>query len=124
MNLVITGASGFIGSRLIERLGPSHELKLLTRRRPKDAVRSGTHWIVWEPGASGDWEKYIEGTDGIINLAGEPIANKRWSAAQKDRIRSSRVGYDPRAGKSDCRSEAQTKVLNQRFSGGLLRPAG
>ena len=37
MNLVITGASGFIGSELVERLGPTHDLKLLTRQRPKKA---------------------------------------------------------------------------------------
>jgi len=91
MNLLITGASGFIGSRLVERLSPSHELKLLTRRRERKPGSSRTQWIVWEPGVSGDWEKYIEEADGIINLAGEPIANKRWSSAQKDKIRTSRV---------------------------------
>src|SRR4029450_7157339 len=91
MNLVITGASGFIGSELVERLGPSHDLKLLTRRSPKKAGLLRTQWIVWEPGAPGEWERCIEGADGIINLAGEPIANKRWSKEQKDRIRFSRV---------------------------------
>ena len=32
MNLVITGASGFVGSELVERLGSAHDLKLLTRQ--------------------------------------------------------------------------------------------
>ena len=91
MNLVITGASGFIGSHLVERLGPSHDLKLLTRQRAKKSGFPRAQWILWEPGASGEWERCVEATDGIINLAGEPIANKRWSPEQKDRIRFSRV---------------------------------
>src|SRR4030095_2122257 len=91
MNLVITGASGFIGSQLVERLAASHDLKLLTRRRPNKVGLARTQWIVWEPGAPGEWERCIEGAHGIINLGGEPIANKRWSKEQKDSIRFSRV---------------------------------
>src|SRR5262249_56820681 len=91
MNLVITEASGFIGSQLVERLAASHDLKLLTRQRPNKVGLARMQWIVWEPGGSGEWEKSIEGADGIINLAGEPIANKRWSTEQKERIRFSRV---------------------------------
>src|SRR4030095_10416989 len=91
MNLVITGASGFIGSQLVERLAASHDLKLLARRRPNKVGLAIRRWIVWEPGAPGEWERCIEGADGIVNLAGEPIANKRWSKEQKDRIRFSRA---------------------------------
>ena len=120
MNLVITGASGFIGSELVERLGSTHDLKLLTRQRPKKAVFSRTQWIVWEPGAPGEWERCVEGADGIINLAGEPIANKRWSSEQKDRIRFSRVNTHARAGPGDRQSEGQTQVSHQRFRSGLL----
>jgi uncharacterized protein (TIGR01777 family) len=92
MNLVVTGASGFIGSYLVERLrGQFHSLKLLTRKRPAEQIVSGGQWIVWQPGTPGEWESYVDGADGIINLAGEPIAGKRWSPAQKEIIRSSRV---------------------------------
>ena len=91
MKLVITGASGFIGSRLVERLSASHELKLLTRRLRRERGSSQTQWVVWEPGTRGDWESCIEDADGIVNLAGEPIAGKRWSSAQKEKIRASRV---------------------------------
>ena len=48
-------------------------------------------WFAWQPGVGGEWEKAIDGADGIINLAGEPIAAKRWSVAQKAKLRSSRI---------------------------------
>ena len=58
MNLVITGASGFIGSMLVERLGPSHDLELLSRDgRPKKQAAPEHKWLVWEPGAPGEWEE-------------------------------------------------------------------
>ena len=51
-----------------------------------------TIWFIpWQPGVGGEWEKAIDGADGIINLAGEPIAAKRWSVAQKAKLRSSRI---------------------------------
>ena len=73
MNLVMTGASGFIGSRLVERLGPSHDLKLLTRRRPKKAGLSRSAMDCLGAGHPGEWESCVEGADGIINLAGSPL---------------------------------------------------
>jgi uncharacterized protein len=124
MNLVITGASGFIGSRLIERLGPLHDLKLLTRRRPKKAGLPRTQWVVWEPGASGEWERCIEGADGIINLAGEPIANKRWSKEQKDRIRFSRVNTTRALVSAIARAKGKPKFLISGSAVGYYGPRG
>jgi uncharacterized protein (TIGR01777 family) len=90
MNLVISGASGFIGSYLVQHLrGRSHSLKLLTRKRPEHGFPDG--WVLWQPGTSGEWQRFLDGADGVINLAGEPIAERRWSEAQKEKIRSSRI---------------------------------
>ena len=92
MKLVITGATGFIGSLLTDRLWDQmHSLVLLSRKPPAEVNVTKKDWLAWEPGIGGAWEKTIDGADGIINLAGEPIAAKRWSETQKEKLRSSRI---------------------------------
>lgn len=92
MRIVITGASGFIGGILADRLwSRRHHLVLLSRNPPQVSNLTQQEWIAWSLGAPGDWELAIDGADGIINLAGEPIAAKRWSDSQKEKIRFSRI---------------------------------
>jgi uncharacterized protein (TIGR01777 family) len=92
MKLVIAGATGFIGSALCSRLlQQGHHLTLLTRRVPPNASTPAKTWCHWMPGTSGDWESSLNGADGVINLAGEPIAAKRWTDNRKNKIRSSRI---------------------------------
>jgi uncharacterized protein (TIGR01777 family) len=92
MKLVIAGASGFIGSALCSRLlDKGHVLTLLTRVTPRDASTATKRWLQWTPGTPGDWEAGVDGADGVINLAGEPIAAKRWTGRQKQNILTSRI---------------------------------
>jgi uncharacterized protein (TIGR01777 family) len=92
MKIALTGASGFIGAILADRLWTRrHHLVLLSRNPPPVSNLTQQEWIAWSPGAPGDWEEAIDGVDGIINLAGEPIAAKRWSDSQKEKIRFSRI---------------------------------
>jgi uncharacterized protein (TIGR01777 family) len=95
MKLVVAGGTGFIGARLCNQLDrQGHSLTILTRSvSAADSPNNTT--ILWQPGSPGTWdrnlEEAIDGADGVINLAGEPIAGKRWIAAQKRRLRSSRI---------------------------------
>ncbi|QYJ80056.1 TIGR01777 family oxidoreductase [Shewanella acanthi] len=87
MKILITGASGFIGSRLVEALNENHELTLLTRQPGKTRQQLGGqhHYL-----ASLDGLEDLNDIDAVINLAGEPIVAKRWSEQQKQRICESR----------------------------------
>jgi uncharacterized protein len=92
MKLIITGATGFIGSILTDRLwNQFHSLVLLSRTPPSEVGVTKKEWFAWSPPSGGEWESAVDGADGIVNLAGEPIAAKRWSKEQKEKLRSSRV---------------------------------
>ena len=88
MDIAVTGASGLIGTKLVARLkGDGHRVVPMVRTPP----RPGTDAIVWDPAAGTIDADSLEGFDAVIHLAGEGIANKRWTAEQKRRILNSRV---------------------------------
>jgi hypothetical protein len=92
MKVAITGATGFVGSRLVERLqSQGHQPLILTRNRAT-ALRAypSLEIVSYTPTESGDWQKAIAGCDAVVNLAGEPIAESRWTSEQKQEILNSR----------------------------------
>ncbi len=89
MNIAITGATGFVGSRLVSRLSEQgHSLTLLSRR-PDRAKQQFPQAKVIDYGGD-TWQSALNGCDAVVNLAGEPIAEKRWSPDQKQQILESR----------------------------------
>jgi uncharacterized protein len=92
MNVVIAGGTGFLGRPLTESLiRDGHDVIILTRGAT--AAGAGARALTWDPnGDSGPWGAAIDGADAVINLAGESIAGKRWTAVHKQRIRDSRIG--------------------------------
>ena len=87
MNVVVSGASGLVGSALqpvLRRAG--HNVFRLVRGRPVQASDE----IGWDPGEGTIDRERLEACDAIINLAGETIG-RRWSAARRERILRSRV---------------------------------
>lgn len=87
MNVLITGGTGLIGKALIKALRQNHaNITVLTRNCTKAAKTLGTDINVIDELKLST----IENIDTVINLAGEPIANKRWSTAQKKQICQSR----------------------------------
>ncbi|MGR5177907.1 TIGR01777 family oxidoreductase [Vibrio parahaemolyticus] len=90
MNLLVTGGTGFIGRELLKHL-TTHSVTLLTRN--EQAAKQTLHYT--DVGNityihSLDSFSDLNGFDAVINLAGEPIADKRWTKAQKKRICDSR----------------------------------
>ena len=92
MKVAITGATGFVGSRLVEELqARGHQALILTRNR--DAALKAfpkVEAVAYTPTESGSWQEEIAGCDGVVHLAGEPIAESRWTPKQKQEILTSR----------------------------------
>ncbi|MDJ0692203.1 MAG: TIGR01777 family oxidoreductase [Xenococcaceae cyanobacterium MO_188.B32] len=96
MKVAITGATGLIGSRLVEKLNAEgHQILVLTRNPDKakkvfpNSVFPQVEIVQYNPKESGDWQTVISGCDAVINLAGAPIA-ERWNPQYKQEILSSR----------------------------------
>lgn len=85
MNLLITGGTGFVGSALCSRLlEEQHKIVVLSRNPEK--IKAPIKAVANLDQLSND-----DIFDVVINLAGEPIANKRWNDQQKKRIFGSRI---------------------------------
>jgi hypothetical protein len=83
VRLTVSGATGLIGSKLVGALrGRGDEVTILSRDPAKGEV--------WDPAVGAAPADALAGRDGVIHLAGEPVA-QRWTEASKERIRSSRV---------------------------------
>jgi uncharacterized protein (TIGR01777 family) len=86
MKVLVTGASGMLGSALVPALAANgDEVILLTRRTPR-----GPGERQWHPNGEAD-PKLFEGADAVVHLAGEGIASGRWTARRKTAILDSRV---------------------------------
>lgn len=102
MRIVVTGATGFIGTRLVAALRAQGDTVVVLSR---DAARART--ALGEPVAGempgglitvsadlqspGAWTASLADTDAVVHLAGEPITARRWDARQKQLLRDSRV---------------------------------
>ncbi|MBD2521068.1 TIGR01777 family oxidoreductase [Nostoc sp. FACHB-133] len=97
MKVAITGATGFVGSLLVQRLhGKGHKIVVLTRNTafaqkvfPSEAFPN-VEIVAYTPNTSGSWQSVIASCDGVVNLAGEPIGEGRWTPERKQEILNSR----------------------------------
>src|SRR2546423_766749 len=96
MKIVVTGATGFLGRPLCaELVGQGHAVTALSR----DAVRARSvlpptvECLTWdqEAGRDGPWELAVAASDVVIHLAGQSVAEEKWTPQIKAALRSSRV---------------------------------
>lgn len=91
MRIAITGATGLIGTRVAAVLTARGDSVIAFSRDPRRARELlGTEAAAWDPLSGPAPAEALSEADGVINLAGEPVA-QRWDAEIKERLRSSRV---------------------------------
>jgi hypothetical protein len=87
MKILIGGSHGLVGTALIKSLETEgHEILRLVRHAPTSKTE-----VEWSPDRYSIALARIEGFDAVVNLAGESIAEGRWTEDKKRRIRESRV---------------------------------
>lgn len=89
MRVVIAGGTGFLGRALGASLRTDgHQVTVLSRRARGGALET----VAWTPdGSAGPWAAALESADAVVNLAGEGIADARWTAARKQALVDSRL---------------------------------
>jgi uncharacterized protein (TIGR01777 family) len=94
MKVMIAGATGFIGKQLIKKLNEKgHQIVVLTRNSDSARFHLPVHCEIktWNPEQDSLAPEALKGVDAVINLAGEGIADGRWTASRKGKIMQSRV---------------------------------
>ena len=96
MKVAITGATGFVGSRLVEKLNAAGDQIIVLTRNSSKARRvfpasnfPNVEAVEYNAQSAGSWQESLSGCDGVVNLAGEPIS-ERWSPEHKKAILESR----------------------------------
>jgi len=97
MKVVVTGGTGFIGMKLVEKLHRLGDRITVLARDPQKARRQfpsiyfpNVDIVGYTPLLAGDWTKEISGADAVINLAGTPIFGEAWVDKRKKEILQSR----------------------------------
>ena len=124
MRVIVTGGTGFIGSKLCESLvAKGHEVVLLTRDASgsRDHIHPKVRVVSWAEGAV--WDSWVDGAGGIVNLAGESIA-QRWTAAAKERIATSRIEAAARLCAAIEKAAVKPSVLVNASAIGIYGPRG
>lgn len=125
MRVVITGGTGFVGRRVVEHLvAKGHEPVVFTRdaSRSRDLIHPKAEVVSWAEGAP-LWETRLREAQGVVNLAGEAIA-QRWTRKAKERILSSRLRAVERLYGALGESELKPSVLVNASAVGYYGPRG
>jgi|TARA_B100002003_G_C14131523_1_gene544203 hypothetical protein len=94
MKILITGATGFVGEKLVMALvGKNHKVSVLTRDPESTQKRLPIVYNIprWEPELYTPSSQEFSNVDAVIHLAGSNIASGRWTTARKQFIHESRV---------------------------------
>jgi uncharacterized protein (TIGR01777 family) len=95
MRVFLTGGTGLIGRRLVQRLLERGDQPVILSRRADQARLDprfkGAEIVQGDPMVPGGWNAAVEGCDAVVNLVGHNIFAERWSEEVRRKIRDSRV---------------------------------
>ena len=101
MRLLLLGCTGLVGRELVPALlSAGHQLTLVSRRSRSGVVWTRDlmlDWVQQDPSTASSWtvggalQQALAAAEGVINLAGEPIAEQRWTATHVQLLNASRV---------------------------------
>ncbi len=103
MRLLLIGCTGLVGRGLIPVLqAAGHQLTLVSRRASPAGfsaeLAKSLEWVQADPGVASSWapatplHDVLAASDGVVNLAGEPIAEQRWTPQHRETLEASRLG--------------------------------
>ena len=108
MRILISGASGFIGWALADKLTSSGHRVIRLTRRP---VARGQDAVHWDPVSGRLDPADLEGVEAVVHLAGEGIGDHRWTEGHKARVLDSRVRGTNLLAETIAGLEAPPKVM-------------
>jgi uncharacterized protein (TIGR01777 family) len=126
MRVTVTGATGLIGSRLVERLRERGDAVTVLSRDPakaRETLGAGVEAVAWDPSAGPAPAAALAGADAVVHLAGEPVA-QRWSAKAKERIRASREAGTRNLVAGIAAAEPRPRALVSSSAVGYYGPRG
>ena len=93
MRVIIAGGSGLIGRALTHHLSAQDYAVVVLSRRPHHVkgLPDSADVASWDGSSGEGLVDLVEGAHAVVNLAGESIAGRRWTPAQKRRLRDSRI---------------------------------
>ncbi len=125
--VIITGGTGLIGRRLTETLlADGADVVVLTRSvaRVRELFGGRASAGLWDGRTERDWGQLVDGADAVVNLAGEGLAEGRWTPEKKRRILSSRVDAGAAVVAAVARARKKPRVLVQASAVGWYGPRG
>jgi uncharacterized protein (TIGR01777 family) len=94
-HIVITGATGVIGTELVAALEQRGEVVVVLARSPESAKRKAPgadRYVLWDSDmAEGEWTGLVSGAKAVIHLAGKPLLETRWTEEHKQECYDSRI---------------------------------
>lgn len=126
MKVIVSGGSGLIGRVLVADLAADgHQATVLSRNPERlGDLPAGVSAAAWDASSADQLTPIVTGADAVVHLAGEGIADGRWSSERKRRIRDSRVDSSAAVAAAIAAAEPRPGILLQASAVGFYGSRG